>query len=147
MEMKQYISNAVKFYQDKKNAKKLAVDMKSFLVSGEIVLTGEQETELALTYLPRKIELFPTSVYIFCNFVVPSAVLGNYKPLLRIVPLPYSENDQTTIEFQRPVFIPLSELKLRVLQFEILTSDGRPALPFHPIDPVYLNLMFDYNVK
>ena len=141
--LKKYIDKAIIEYEEKTNGKKLEVDVKTFLNSGDIVICGEKGSEFILPYLPRSIELFPNNLYVYSNIVAPSAVLGEYKRLLRIVPLPHNANEQSiTIDFPRPDFHALSELKLRSLQFKIATIDGRNAEPYNNFENIYFNLLF-----
>ena len=141
--LKRKIQEAIVEYEENKNGKKLEVDVKSFLNSGDIVVCGVKQSEMNLQYLPRTIELFPNNIYVYSNIVTPSAVLGEFKKLLRIVPLPHDKHEQSiTIDFPRPDFLALSELKLRLLQFKIVTIDGRHVEPYNALENVYFNLMF-----
>ena len=143
MALKSNIQKAIIEYEENINGKKLEVDVKSFLNIGDIVVCGEKGSELILPYLPRTIELFPNNVYVYSNIVAHSAVLGEYKRLLRIVPLPHNMYEQNiTIDFPRPDFHALSELKLRLLQFKIVTIDGRQIEPYNDLENVYFNLLF-----
>ena len=107
------------------------------------MLCGEKGANFDLPYLPRTIELFPNNIFVYSNFVVASAVAGEYKKLLRVVPLPPDKKDQhLTLNFPRLDFHNLSELKLNLLKFEIVTSDGRPIEPLDLTENVHFNLMF-----
>ena len=143
-ELKKNIAIAVEAYQLKNIGVKTNIE--SFFASGHVALVGDEETELDLQYLPRNIELYPHSLYIYSNIVSPTAVIGEYKKLLRIVSLPHKKQNQTiAINFSRPDFLNLSELKLRLLQFQIVTSDGRTVSPFDLAECVYMNLQFVHN--
>ena len=125
------------------------VDIKSFFARGEVVLCGEKGANFDLQYLPRTIELFPNNIFIYTNFVVGSAVLGEYKKLLRIIHLPNDKKDQhITLDFPRLDFHNLSELKLNLLQFKIVTADGRDVEPFDndETEHMYMNLMFVHDI-
>ena len=75
--------------------------------------------------------------------------MGEYKKLLRIIHLPNDKKDQhITLDFPRLDFHNLSELKLNLLQFKIVTADGRDVEPFDndETEHMYMNLMFVHDI-
>ena len=69
--------------------------------------------------------------------------MGNYKQLLKIVPLPQNERDENiTIDFSRLEYHGLSELHPRVLKFEIATIDGMLIEPLDESYNMYISLQF-----
>ena len=116
-----------------------------FFKSGDIVIHGENNSKFNINFPSKNIELYPNDLYIYANIVKPTIVVGKYRKLLRIVPLPYDKKDQNiTIDFSRPEFHSLSELSPRILDFEITTIDGRVVEPFDANEHVYMNLQFVY---
>ena len=68
---------------------------------------------------------------------------GEYKQLLKIVPLPQDErNENITVEFPRLEYHGLSELHPRLLKFEIATVDGVLIEPFDNNYNMYISLQF-----
>ena len=121
------------------------IDADSFFQSGDIVIHAESNSKHVIDFPPKNIELFPNDLYIYANFVKPTVVIGEYKKLLRIIPLPYDKKDQNiTIDFSRPEYHSLSILSPRVLDFEISTIDGRIVEPYDDNNHVYMNLQFVY---
>ena len=145
VELRKKIKEYINEFQDLRKLKKpnVDVDLKAFFASGDIVICGEKGATFNLPYKPRTIELFPNNIFIYCNFVAGSAVLGEYKKLLRIVHLPHDKKEQHhTIDFTRLDFLALSELKIKTMQFHIVTIDGRDVEPYDVLENIYLNLMF-----
>ena len=145
VELRKKIKEYINEFQDLRKLKKpnVDVDLKAFFASGDIVICGEKGATFNLPYKPRTIELFPNNIFIYCNFVAGSAVLGEYKKLLRIVHLPHDKKEQHhTIDFTRLDFLALSEHKIKTMQFHIVTIDGRDVEPYDVLENVYLNLMF-----
>ena len=145
--LRKEIEEYVNKFQDRRKMKRPNVDvnMKAFFSDGDIIICGEKGAKFNLPYKPRNIELYPNNIYIYCNFVAGSAVLGEYKKLLRIVHLPHDKKEQHhTIDFTRLDFLALSELKIRTMQFHIVTVDGRNIEPYDVQENIYLNLMFTH---
>ena len=118
-------------------------DLKNFYKSGDIILSAASNSTLALRHPPRTIELYPCDLYVYTNIVEPTIVLGEYKRLLRIVPLPhYKKDEYVTIDFSIPEYHALSVLNPRIIHFEIYSVDGRSVDSFYSKDDVYMNLQF-----
>ena len=118
-------------------------DLKNFYKSGDIILSAASNSTLALRHPPRTIELYPCDLYVYTNIVEPTIVLGEYKRLLRIVPLPhYKKDEYVTIDFSIPEYHALSVLNPRIIHFEIHSVDGRSVDSFNIEDDVYMNLQF-----
>ena len=121
------------------------IDAQTFACKGDVMISAERHSTHRLNFPPRDIEIYPNDLYLFCNIVEPSIVAGGFKQLLRIVPLPYDKQDENiTIEFPKPDYHELRELKPRSLQFEITTMDGKYVKPYNEEDNFYLNLKFDH---
>ena len=121
----------------------IKMDEKMFKSTGDIFIFGEPESIYLLPFPPRKIELYPNELYIFLNVVKPNVVMGNYKQLLKIVPLPQNERDENiTIDFSRLEYHGLSELHPRVLKFEIATVEGMLIEPLDESYNIYRSLQF-----
>ena len=118
----------------------------NFFARGNIVLSGESETSYLVPYIPRKIELFPHLLFIYCNCVKPSPINNSYRQLLRIVPLTdVSHNSKKiTVEFNQFEFVPLSHLNIKLLEFNIVTHDNLPIELLNEKSVVYLNLLIKY---
>ena len=145
VDLRKKIKENINRYQDFRHLKKpnVDVDIKAFFASGEILICGEKGATFNLPYQPRTIELYPNNIFIYSNFVAGAAVLGEYKKLLRIVHLPHDKKEEHhTIDFTRLDFLALSELKIKTMQFHIVTIDGRNVEPYDALENVYLNLMF-----
>ena len=122
-----------------------STEIGNFFSAGNIIISGKGSSTFDLQYKPRNIELFPSTLYIYSNFVSSTAVLGEYRRLLRIASLPYNKQDQNiTIDFPIAEFLTLSESKLKVLQFKIVSSDGRYIVPFDKSEDIFLTLLFTY---
>ena len=120
-------------------------DVKSFQSTGDVVILGESESILHLDFPPRIIEIFPNEIYIYCNFVKSNVVMGQYRQLLKVVPLPYKEKDENiTVDFSKLEYHTLSELQPRFIKFKIATVDGLLIEPYDKADNMYLNLRFCY---
>ena len=121
------------------------MDLEYFLSTGDVIITGEINSKYHLIFPPRNIEIYPNDLYLYCNIVEPTIVAGDYKQLLRIIPLPHDKQNQNiTVDFQKPEFHELRELKPRILQFEIGTIDGKHVTRYNKRNNVYLNLQFDH---
>ena len=149
VDLRKKIKENINRYQDFRHLKKpnVDVDIKAFFASGEILICGEKGATFNLPYQPRTIELYPNNIFIYSNFVAGSAVLGEYKKLLRIIHLPHDKKEEHhTIDFTRLDFLALSELKIKTMQFHIVTIDGRNVEPYDILENVYLNLMFVHDI-
>ena len=120
-------------------------DVESFISTGDIIILAEPNSRYLLNYPPRTIELYPNDLYVFCKIVEPTVVFGEFKQLLRIIPLPFDKkNENITIDFPKLEFHEVRELKPRLLQFEITTVDGRYVESFDKEDYLYLNIRFEH---
>lgn len=143
IELTDAIKKAVDFYQSNQLGE--IPNTENFFSASNIILSGKGSSTFDLQYKPRNIELFPSTLYIYSNFVSSTAVLGEYRKLLRIVSLPYNKQDQNiSIDFPIAEFIRLSESRLKILQFKIVSSDGRFIIPFDKSENMYLTLLFTY---
>ena len=143
IELTDAIKKAVDFYQSNQLGE--STEIGNFFSAGNIIISGKGGSTFDLQYKPRNIELFPSTLYIYSNFVSSTAVLGEYRRLLRIASLPYNKQDQNiTIDFPIAEFLTLSESKLKVLQFKIVSSDGRYIVPFDKSEDIFLTLLFTY---
>ena len=76
----------------------------------------------------------------------PWAVMGEYKQLLKIVPLKQDEIDENiTVDFPRLEYPSLSELHPRLLKFQIATVDGALIEPFNENYNMYMSLEFCFD--
>ena len=117
-----------------------------FQSTGDIAIYFDSELSLDIILPPREIQLYPNELYIFLNIVDPWPVMGQYKQLLKIVPLKQDEHDENiTIDFHRPEHHALSELQPRLLNFQISTVEGALIKPFDKNYRMYMNLQFSYN--
>ena len=142
---KEDLTNITKAVQEyNRNLMGVDIDVNTFLLKNDVIISASaQGSKLVLKNPPADIDLFPNDLYIYASIVEPTVVVGEYRRLLRIIPLPHNEKDQNiTVEFPTIEFHSLSELKPKVLHFEIVTIDGRPAEPFNSGENVYLNLQF-----
>ena len=125
---------------------RVTTDELSFKSTGDIVIYCDAESALHLQLPPRKIELYPNELYIFSNIVKPWAVMGEYKQLLKIVPLKQDESDENiTVDFPRLEYHSLSELHPRLLKFQIATVDGALIEPFNENYNMYMSLQFCFD--
>lgn len=139
-----YIKTAISKYA-MNNPGGFEINVQTFACKGDVMISAERHSTHRLNFPPRDIEIYPNDLYLFCNIVEPSIVAGGFKQLLRIVPLPYDKQDENiTIEFPKPDYHELRELKPRSLQFEITTMDGKYVKPYNEEDNFYLNLKFDH---
>ena len=70
--------------------------------------------------------------------------MGQYRKLLKIVPLKQDEHDENiTIDFHRPERHALSELHPRLLNFQIATVEGALMEPFDENYKMYMSLQFN----
>ena len=154
--IKPKINNVIPVYNDEldikmaiseytRNITGITMDLEYFLSTGDVIIAGEINSKYHLIFPPRNIEIYPNDLYLYCNIVEPTIVAGDYKQLLRIIPLPHDKQNQNiTVDFQKPEFHELRELKPRILQFEIGTIDGKHVTPYNKRHNVYLNLQFDH---
>ena len=132
-------------YEYTKDSFGVEMDVKSFASTGDTMIVAEPNSTHHLIFPPRNIEIYPNDLYLFCNIVEPSVVVGEFKQLLKIIALPYdNKNERITIDFPKPEYHELRELKPRLLQFEITTIDGKYVKPYNETDNIYLNLKFDH---
>ena len=118
----------------------------TYFTRGNIVLSGESETSYLAPYTPREIELFPHLIFIYCNCVKPSPINDTYRQLLRIAPLTDDSDNskKITVEFNQLEFVPLSQLNIKLLEFNIVTHDNLHIELLSEQSIVYLNLMIKY---
>ena len=117
-----------------------------FKSTGDVAIYFDSDTALHLHLPPRKIELYPNELYIFSNIVEPWAVMGEYKQLLKIVPLKQDERDENvTVDFPRLEYHNLSELHPRLLKFQIATVDGALIEPLNENYNMYMSLQFCFD--
>ena len=137
------IRKTVNTYSYFKTGTRMGVDM--LYKSGDIILSVQPNSTLSLRHPPRTIELFPCDLYVYSSIVEPTIVLGEYRRLLRIVPLPhYKKDEYVTVDFSLQEFHSLSVLNPRIIDFEIFSVDGRCVEPFDAKDDVYMNLQFTH---
>ena len=117
-----------------------------FQSTGDIAIYSDSKLVLDLNLPPRKIQLYPDELYVFLNIVKPWPVMGQYRQLLKIVPLKQGEDHENiTINFYRPEYHALTELHPRLLNFQISTVEGALIEPFDENYKMYMNLQFSYN--
>ena len=110
------------------------------------LLYSDSQLVLNLHLPPRKIELYLNELYIFFNVVKPWPVMGEYRELLKIVPIKQDEDDENiTVDFHKPEYHSLSELHPRLLKFKIFTVDGTLIEQFDENYIMYMNLQFCFN--
>ena len=121
--------------------------VENFFARGNIVLSGESETAYMVPYVPREIELFPHLLFIYCNCVKPSPINDTYRQLLRIASLSDigDNSKKITIEFNQLEFVPLSQLNIKLLEFNIATHDNLHIELLNEQSVVYLNLLLKYD--
>ena len=137
------IKTSISKYSAYKTGKEM--DFESFITTGDIIILAEPNSKYLMNYPPRNIELYPNDLYLFCKIVEPTVVFGEFKQLLRIIPLPYNkQNENITVDFPKPEFHEVRELKPRLLQFEVTTIDGKSVQSFNKEDHLYLNLQFQH---
>ena len=67
--------------------------------------------------------------------------MGQYRQLLKVVPLPYKEKDKNiTVDFSKLEYHTLSELQPRFIKFKIATVDGLLIEPYDKADNMYFLL-------
>ena len=121
------------------------IDVESFASTGDIMIVAEPNSQHHLVFPPRNIELYPNDLFIFCNIVEPTIVTGEYKQLLRIVPLSHQQqNENITIDSPNPEYHEIRTLKPKLLKFNVTTIDGKYVKSFDSSDNLYFNLQFKY---
>ena len=94
-----------------------------FESTGDIAIYSDSELVLDLNLPPRKIQLYPNELYVFLNIVKPWPVMGQYRQLLKIVPLQEDEDQENvTIDFYKPEYHALTELHPRLLNLKNIYS-------------------------
>lgn len=98
---------------------------------------------------PRKmqdIEIRPTSLYLYCNFVDNSLVGGELLKLLKHIPLKEREDvndDYVSIQFELHEFLNVSTTELSELYFQLHCNNGEYATFLnHDTKTVHLDLLF-----
>ena len=128
------------------NRYKVPANELPFESTGDITIYCDSELLFDIILQPREIQLYPNELYIFFNIVEPWPVIGQYRQLLKIVPLKQGEHDENiTIDFDRLEYHDLSELHPRLLNFRITTVDDVLVEPFDRNDKMYMTLQFSYN--
>ena len=128
------------------NRYKVPANELPFESTGDITIYCDSELLFDIILQPREIQLYPNELYIFFNIVEPWPVIGQYRQLLKIVPLKQGEHDENiTIDFDRLEYHALSELHPRLLNFRITTVDDVLVEPFDRNDKMYMTLQFSYN--
>ena len=128
------------------NMYRVLADELPFESTGDIAIYCDSKLLLDIILPSREIQLYPNELYIFLNIVEPWPVMGQYRQLLKIVPLKQDEHDENiTIDFHRPEYHALSELHPRLLNFQISTVEGALIEPFDENYNMYMNLQFSYN--
>jgi hypothetical protein len=117
-----------------------------FKSTGDVAIYSGSKSSLYLNLPPREIELYPNELYIFFNVVKPWPVMGEYRELLKIVPIKQDEDDgNITVDFHRLEYHGLSVLHPRLLKFQIATVDGALIEPFDENYNMYMNLQFCFD--
>ena len=138
------VQNAIARYTHAKY--RVTVNELPFESTGDVAIYSDSQLVLDLHLPPLKMELYPNELYIFFNVVKPWPVMGEYRELLKIVPLKQDEDDENiTVDFHRPEYHSLSELHPRLLKFQISTVDGALIEPFDENYSMYMNLQFCLN--
>ena len=128
------------------NRYKVPANELPFESTGDIAIYCDSELLFDIILQPREIQLYPNELYIFLNIVDPWPVTGQYRQLLKIVPLKQGEQDENiTIDFDRLEYHSLSELHPRLLNFRISTVDDILVEPFDTNDKMYMTLQFSFN--
>ena len=116
--------------------------VKSFFKMGHFGITANQDSELISTHRPRMIKLFPTSLYIYANFIDYSVVSGEYRQLLKVVSLPKTTNSDFTLEFENADYINLNHSVIQNLEFSIKTHDDLNIQQLSNDAVIYMTLNF-----
>ena len=88
------ITKAVKEYN--RNLMGVDIDVNTFLLKNDVIISASaQGSKLVLKNPPADIDLFPNDLYIYASIVEPTVVVGEYRRLLRIIPLPHNEKDHS----------------------------------------------------
>ena len=125
---------------------RVTVNELPFQSTGDVAIYSDSQLVLNLHLPPRKIELYLNELYIFFNVVKPWPVMGEYRELLKIVPIKQDEDDENiTVDFHKPEYHSLSELHPRLLKFKISTVDGTLIEPFDENYIMYMNLQFCFS--
>ena len=88
------------------------------------------------------IKLFPTSLYIYANFIDYSVVSGEYRQLLKVVSLPQTTNSDFTLEFENADYINLNHSVIQNLEFSIKTHDDLNIQQLSNDAVIYMTLNF-----
>ena len=107
------VQNAIARYTHAKY--RVTVNELPFESTGDVAIYSDSQLVLDLYLPPLKMELYPNELYIFFHVVKPWPVMGEYRELLKIVPLKQDEDDENiTVDFHRPEYRSLSELHPRL---------------------------------
>ena len=110
-----------------------------------------KDEELIMPFVPRFLEYYPNSLFLYCDFVDYTILAGKNLRLMKIMPAYYSnfEHGKTSsnvrnLEFKTLEFHPVNTTILSTLNFAIRTQTGQ-LVPFSGTNPTLLSLMFTQN--
>ena len=84
----------------------------------------------------------PDYMLAYCNIVQPTIIGGEYKNILRMIPISKDKDDKYLIhEFQSKNFLPLLNTEITEIEINLRSHDGS-LLNFSQKDDIIINLEF-----
>lgn len=106
------------------------------------------EEELIMPFVPRFLQYYPNSLFLYCDFIEHTMVSGRNLRLLKILPAYYSNlnhgktsSNIRNMEFKTLEFHSVNSKFLSTLNFEIRTQTGE-IVPFSGSKPTLLQMIF-----
>ena len=119
-----------------------STSVKSFMKMGHFSISAMEDTAYICTHPSRMIKLFPSTLYVYADFIDHSVISGEYRQLLKVVSLPLNSGHDFTIEYENPEYVMLNHSVIQQLEFNIMTHDDRNIKQLYDDSVIYMTLNF-----
>ena len=119
--------------------------VKSFIKMGHFSISAMEETAFICTHPPKMIKLFPSTLYLYADFIDHSVISGEYRQLLKVISLPLNSGHDFTIEYENPEYVMLNHSVIQQLEFNIRTHDDRNIKQLYDDSVIYMTLNFQFD--
>ena len=109
---------------------------------GHFSISAMEDTAYICTHPSRMIKLFPSTLYVYADFIDHSVISGEYRQLLKVVSLPLNSGHDFTIEYENPEYVMLNHSVIQQLEFNIMTHDDRNIKQLYDDSVIYMTLNF-----
>ena len=88
---------------------------------------------------------YPSTLYLYADFIDHSVIAGEYRQLLKVISLPLNSGHDFTIEYENPEYVMLNHSVIQQLEFNIRTHDDRNIKQLYDDSVIYMTLNFQFD--